>query len=164
MLLLVFYTDSFHLRTGVFCHVYLKERLDLLWISSLQCLRRKDNWLTLNYFPLSSDPNFNTQAVMHISPLHTLITSLVSTVWRSWHHPTGERGHVFVTYSCGYVVVLTAKCFGSAFLQCRGASSWEMPPSLLCCVRVRAKQSFRPLLVINIQRLSNNSWVIVTLS
>lgn len=28
------------------------------------------------------------------------LTSLISTVWRSWHHPTGEWGHAFVTHSC----------------------------------------------------------------
>jgi len=38
--------------------------------------------------------------VTHIPPLHTLVAFLVNTVWRSWHHITGEWGHVFVTSSC----------------------------------------------------------------
>lgn len=58
MLLLAFYTDSFHLRTGVFCHVYSKERLDLPWISSVQCVWRIDNWLALDSFPFSPGPDF----------------------------------------------------------------------------------------------------------
>lgn len=99
MLLLAFCTDNFPLRKGVFCRVYAQERLDPPGDSSVQCMRRMNNSLALNS-PFIR-PNFFPSWLC--CPFHlcmSSLTSLISTVWRSWHHPTGEWGHAFVTHSC----------------------------------------------------------------
>lgn len=47
------------------------------------------------------------------------LTSLISTVWRSWHPPPGEWGHAFVTHSCaaalfnGFNYIIFWVCFAS---------------------------------------------------
>lgn len=100
LLLLGCFTEHSPLRTGVFCHVYSQERPDPPADSSVRCMWRMNNWLALNspfIRPILLFPHWLC------CPFHlcmSSLTSLISAVWRSWHRPTGEWGHAFVTHSC----------------------------------------------------------------
>lgn len=157
MLLLIFCTDNFPLRSGVFCHVYAQEKPDPPGDSSVQCMWRMKNWLALN------SPFIRLRFFLSwlCCPFHlcmSSLTSLISAVWRSQHHPTGEGGHAFVTHSCE-AALFSGFNYTMLWVSFASVPRWK----LLGDSSLHPAKLWPPPAVISIESSSNNSWVIVTL-
>lgn len=110
MLLLVLFTEIFPL--GQVCFAMFMPRKDQIPLFSA-----REELIT-------GWPFHQTQFFPHwlCCPCHlcmSSLTSLISTVWRSWHPPPGEWGHAFVTHSCaaalfnGFNYIIFWVCFAS---------------------------------------------------